>query len=118
MSEIKKPSEQVLSNPYDGKEIIDKSNRKIRLRKPNILDRYDLMSALGDDAKNPMCLSYALPLLHVFSIDGSIVESARSIREFRANLARLGDDGVEAVIEYINKQDSSSDQEQKEKAKK
>lgn len=114
-----KPSERVLSNPYDGKEIIDKSGRKIKLRKPNIIDRYDLMSALEDDAKNPMCLSYAMPLLHVLAIDDIALESPRSIRDFRANLKRLADEGLEAVLEYMNNvEDTSSEKEQIEAAKK
>ncbi|HEV2917555.1 MAG TPA: hypothetical protein VGW78_07480 [Candidatus Babeliales bacterium] len=116
---MQKPSEKVLSNPFDGKEIMDKGGRKIRLRKPNILDRYDLFSALEDDAKNPMCLSYALPMLHVMSIDGVIMESARSIKEFRANLVRLADEGLEAVLEYLNEVNANSiEQEETDKAKK
>ena len=116
---MQKPSEKVLSNPFDGKEIMDKVGRKIRLRKPNILDRYDLFSALEDDAKNPMCLSYALPMLHVMSIDGIILESARSIKEFRANLVRLGEDGHNAVLEYLNEvNEATTEEEEKDKAKK
>jgi hypothetical protein len=119
MTEVKKPSEKVLENPYDGKEITDKKGRKLKLRKPNILDRYDLFSAMGEDAKNPMCLSFAMPLLHVATIDNMVVESPRNIREFRAALVRLGDEGQEAIIEYINKvEDVSNEQEQKDKAKK
>lgn len=99
----KKPSERVLNNPYDGKEVKDKLGRTIKLRKPNILDKYDLMSAMADDAKNPMCLSYAIPLLHVLSIDGVIVECPKSFREFRATLMRFADEGMEAVTEFMGK---------------
>jgi hypothetical protein len=119
MSEVKKASDKVLENPYDGKEITDKNGRKIRLRKPSILDRYDLFSAMGDDAKNPMCLSFAMPLLHVATIDNSVMECPKSFNEFRACLKRLGDEGQEAIIEFMNSVDSaSSEQEQKEKIKK
>ncbi len=119
MSEATKPSAKVLQNNFDGKEITDKRGRKIILRKPNILDRYDLFSALEDDAKNPMCLSFAMPLLHVAKIDNVVMESPRSIREFRAALVQLGDEGQEAVLDYINSMsENSNEQEQKENVKK
>lgn len=115
-----KPTESLLSNPYDGKEIKDKNGRLIRLKKPNALERYDMFSAMEVDAKNPMCLSFAIPLLHVFSIDGMIMAPPKSIREFRANLARLDDEGLEAIMEFMNSisENASSEQEQKEILKK
>jgi len=114
-----KPSEKILCNPFDGKEVKDKNGRIITLRKPNILDRYDLFSALENDAKNPMCLSFAMTLLHVAKIDGVVFSSPRSIKEFRVALSHLGDEGNEAVMEYINSVGSQmTEQEEKESAKK
>ena len=115
----KKPSEKILENHYDGKELIDRQGRIFKLRKPNILDKYDLFSALGDDAKNPMCLSYAIPLLHILMIDGALVECPKSYREFRATLARIGDDGIDAFSEFMSTiEEDNTEKGQLEKAKK
>lgn len=100
MSEVKKPSEQVLNNSYDGKEIVDSLGRKLRLRKPNILDKYDLMSALGDE-KSPHCLMYAFATIQIVSIDGMVIQSPKSSREVRATLQLIRDEGVEALNDYL-----------------
>jgi hypothetical protein len=103
MSEVKKPSEKVLINKFDGVELIDSLGRKLRLKKPDILDRYDLMSAMGEDSKSPMCLSYAFPMLHIAIVDGMIIEPPKSYSSFRATLKRIGEEGIECVMEYLNK---------------
>jgi hypothetical protein len=102
MSELT-PTKKVLANKFDGVEINDSLGRKLRLKKPDILDRYDLMSALGEDSKSPMCLSYAFPMLHIALIDGTIIDSPKSYSAFRATLKKIGDEGIDAIIEHMNK---------------
>lgn len=114
----KKPSEKVLSNVFDGKEIVDALGRKIRLRKPDILDYYDLMSAIGNDSANPRCYETAILSLHVATIDGMVLESPKSLPEFRMNLKRIGEEGIYSLREYISQSDSESDKEVTEKIKK
>lgn len=117
--ENRKPSEKILDNPYDGKEIIDEKNRVLKLRKPDILDLYDLMSALGDDAKNPTCQAMAMNVLYIGMIDGQLVASPKSYSEFRATLKRIGNEGMKALADYMESLDhDSSKKGQIEKAKK
>lgn len=117
MADVSKPSKQVLANDFDGKEIEDSLGRKIKLKKPNVLDKYDLYSALGDDAKNMMCLTYAIPLLHIALLDGMIVEAPKSYAQFRATLQRVGEEAIEAVNAYSSSL-SDENKETLEKAKK
>lgn len=112
MSEQQKPSDKVLSNPYDGAVITDSLGRSIRLRKPNILDRYDLLSVLGEDAKSVACLNHAIPILHIATIDNEVLESPKSYAEFRWNLKKVGEEGYEAVIKFMNDIDEKVDEKQ------
>ncbi len=98
---IKKPSEKILANHYDGKEIKDSLGRTLKLRKPDILDFYDLMSAIGDDSKNLVCMTMASRCLYVAMIDGQLLQSPKSLAEFRMNLKRIDEEGLDAVSEQM-----------------
>lgn len=110
MTDQKSPSEQVLQNPYDGKIITDALGRQIRLRKPNILDRYDLFSAMENDTKNTACLTHAIPLLHIATIDGEVLESPKSYADFRWALKKMGEEGLEAVMKFMSEVDEAMDE--------
>jgi len=101
MSQDKKPSEKVVKNPIDGLEIIDSLGRVLRLRKPDILDHYDLFSAIGEDTKNPACIVMATKTLYVATIDGQVVECPKSLSQFRATLKRIGEEGLYAIDKII-----------------
>lgn len=119
MSEVKKPSEKVVESKLDGKEVQDASGRKLRLRKPDILDMYDLFSAIGaEDSKNPGCLMLATKVLYVATIDNSVVPSPKSYAEFRATLKRIGDAGILAVSQAIEEEESLTEKEAIANAKK
>lgn len=98
----KKPSEKIIANNYDGIEILDEKNRILKLRKPDVLDFYDLMSALGEDAKNPACSAMASNILYIGMIDGQIVSSPKSYAEVRATLKRVGQEGLQALTQYMS----------------
>ena len=97
----KKPSEKVMRNPIDGLEVKDALGRVFRLRKPDLLDMYDLFSALGDDSKNPACLMLATKVLYVATIDGQVVECPKSYAQFRATLKRVGDEGISTIDDAL-----------------
>lgn len=119
MTDEKKPSDQVLNNPYDGKTITDSRGRQIRLRKPNILDRYDLLSAMEGDTKNTACLTHAIPLLHIATIDNEVLECPKSYADFRWALAKMGNEGFEAIIKFMEEVEEKLDEKgEKEKVKK
>lgn len=114
-----KPSERVVKAPYDGKDVKDSTGRIIKLRKPSLLDVYDLMKALGEDAKNQACLAMAYNTLYVGMIDGAVMECPKTYREVRGMLQRLDEHGVAAISEGLAQYDGVKDEkEQIETAKK
>jgi hypothetical protein len=119
MNQPKTPSEKIVANPMDGKRVTDSAGRVLVLRKPDILDMYDLFSAIGDDTKNPACVMMATKVLYVATIDGQVVESPKSLSQFRATLKRVGESGLFAVDKALNEMDENeSEKEMLEKAKK
>jgi hypothetical protein len=117
--EIKKPSEKIVSNPIDGMQVTDSSGRVLRLRKPDILDMYDLYSAIGEDTKNVACLMLATKCMYVAAIDGSPVECPKSYAQFRATLKRINEFGLTAVDEaLLSFEDVKTEKEAIEKVKK
>lgn len=103
-----KPSERVVKAPYDGLDVKDSLGRIIKMRKPSLLDTYDLMKALGEDAKNEACVSMASSILYVGMIDGVLVESPRSLSEVRMILKRLDDEGLAAIGKVLLQYNSTS----------
>lgn len=101
MQAEKKPSEKLVKNPIDGMEVKDSLGRVLRLRKPDILDQYDLFSAIGEDTRNPACIIMATKTLYVATIDGQVVESPKSLAQFRATLKRIGEEGLLAIDEIL-----------------
>ena len=117
--EVKKPSEKVIESSLDGKEVVDSLGRKIVLRKPDILDTYDLFSAIGEDTKNPACLMMAMKCLYVATIDGHVVECPKSYAQFRATLKRVGDEGISTIDDALmSLMDIKTEKEAIEKVKK
>lgn len=114
-----KASERIVKAPYEGKETTDSQGRVIRLRKPTLLDVYDLMKALGDDAKNPSCVGMAYNILYVGLLDGAVFEAPKTYGEVRAALQRLDEAGLTAVAEALALyENASNEQEAVESAKK
>lgn len=119
MSQLEKPSEKIVKNTIDGVLVRDGLGRELRLRKPDLLDMYDLFSAIGEDAKNPACMMMASKVLYVATIDGLVVQCPKSYSEFRATLKRIGEEGILAIDEKLNElDDAKTDKEALDKAKK
>ena len=121
MSLEKKPSEKVTKNPIDGLIVKDAGGRTLRLRKPDILDMYDLFSALGEDSQKPICVMMATKVLHVATIDDMVLECPKSYAQFRAALKRVGEDGLLAIDDALSQLEKEEDNTAKgaiEKAKK
>lgn len=115
----KKPSEKLTVSSLDGKKVTDSLGRVLVLRKPDILDMYDLFSAIGDDTKNPACIMMATKVLYVATIDGMVVESPKSLSQFRAAIKRVGESGLFAVDKAMSElEEAETQKEQIEKAKK
>lgn len=117
---VQKPSEKVVQTSLDGKEVVDSLGRKLVLRKPDVLDMYDIFSAIGaEDSKNPACMMIATKVLHIATIDGQVCSSPKSQKEFRAALRRIGESGIMAVDKALEEiEEVLTRQETIEKAKK
>ena len=112
-----KPSEIVVRSAIDGREITDSSGRKIVLRKPNALDKYYLAKAMGDDAKNEICLRMMFPLIYIAKIDGLVFETPKTYGECLAGLKRLEEEGSVAVSTALE-EEFLSEEDEKESIKK
>ena len=106
MSDVK-PSETFKKSTLDGKVIKDKLGRSILLRKPNTIDKYHLVKALGEDAKNPMCVGMMFPLIYVAKLDGEVFPTPMAYGECIAGLKRLEEEGVAAVNAAIEEESST-----------
>lgn len=118
MSDTKKPSEKIISNAIDGKEVIDSAGRKIKLKKPDELDMYDAMSALGDDAKNSYCSGQVIVILHIATIDSQVIEAPKSYADVRMNIKRVKAETIEAVVNFLSSAREEEEKERLEKIKK
>lgn len=95
---------------YDGKVITDSLDRVIVLRKPTIMDRYNLLRCMKKDAEIPSCMGMIFPIIFVAKVNERVYESPRSYEECLGLLQNLGDEGSIAVSEEIGK-DLEEDQE-------
>ncbi|EJN07787.1 hypothetical protein [Herbaspirillum sp. YR522] len=95
------PSEQILSAENAVHVITDETGRSISIKKPGILDQFDLIEVLGDAAENNVYRSMCIPLLYVSAIDGQPVMKVGSNGEMRALIQRLDEHGFKAVQEGI-----------------
>jgi hypothetical protein len=102
----------------DGKEIIDDLGRKLVLRKPNILDRYQLLKAMGQDANNSSLTMMMLPALYVAAIDDAPFPTPRTFVECEAGLKKLEEEGIRAIVAEINEYEESREKELKNNIKK
>lgn len=115
---VKKPTETLTSSPIDGKVIKDKLGRAFTLRNPDLLEKYDFIKALGEDANHQNLVSIMLPILFIAKIDNEVFETPRLYSECRAALKRLKEEGIMAVREAIEEVDGASAEEAKETIKK
>lgn len=113
-----KPTAKILHNPYDGKTIEDAAGRQIELKQYTLLDRYDLMSAMGDDANVNACLTHAILILYIKSIDRVPFELPRSYAEVRLALKKIPLETADAVAKYIGENNDFSEKGNNEKIKK
>lgn len=90
-------AEQNLAS-YDGKEITDKLGRKIVLRKPTIMDRYQLIKAIGKDSDIDSLQHMMMSTIFVAKIDGALFKTPKTLFEAEFALNKLEMEGVSAVL--------------------
>lgn len=100
---VETPTQTIVRKANETHEIIDSLGRRIKIRKPGILDETKLIDLLGDSAKNIALMNYYPPLIYVSSIDDVPLFLGTTRRELDAALARLDREGIKAVGEGIQK---------------
>lgn len=118
MSNEKTVHSQLTFSEIDGKLIKDSKGREIVLRKPSLLDQYDFLKALGEDANNTTLTNIMYPLMFIAKIDGQVFETPRFYSECRASLQRVGEEGVLAITEAVTNMSVISEKEAKSEIKK
>lgn len=100
-------SEVLDSGVSEIPEIIAKNGMKIKLKQPNVMDQLVYLNVVGDkdDFGNQISESYRTImgfLLYVDEIDGVRQPSLRNKLLQEALIKKLGDDGLNAVIQGVN----------------
>lgn len=78
--------------------VTDARGRAITLKKPGPWAQYELVEAAGDNATNKVWMGMVMPLIFVISIDGEPVVTPATKDEIKALVARLDEDGIDAVM--------------------
>ena len=97
--QISNKTEQVI-NPM---QVIDSRGRVLKLRKLDILSESRLVRMLGQDTvTNSIYMNgYVIPAVMVSEIDGEALFLPMSERQMEALIQRLDNDGLEAVLNYL-----------------
>jgi hypothetical protein len=90
--------------------VADSKGRRITLQRPGVLAQFDIVKAAGPvDAKNETYMAMILPLIFVTDIDGERVDRPMNDIQIRAIITRLGEEGLQAVMEGVRKHYGNSD---------
>lgn len=88
---------------YDGQSISDSLGRTIILRKPNIMDKFNLISLLDKISNVEACMNMMVCILYVARVNDRVYESPRTYEECLGLLQNLEEEGIQAVSEHIAK---------------
>ncbi|SDR37657.1 hypothetical protein SAMN05443245_5250 [Paraburkholderia fungorum] len=100
-TEAPTPTQEVLRATSEEFSVTDSLGRVIVLKKPGVLAQFDLIEALGDLAKNDVYRVMCIPAIYVMSIDGAFAPPPSNKTQMRALIARLGEEGFEAINKGI-----------------
>jgi hypothetical protein len=94
---VSRPSEMILAD-HDMVERVDAIGRRLKVRKPNVVDRLRLFKAVGPDAaQNEPYLGLALTACAVKFIDDIPVPHPSNEQQIENLILRLGDAGMNAA---------------------
>jgi hypothetical protein len=99
------PSEAIVNKANAVQTVTDTKGRQIGIRKLKALDRMRMFEVLGaENSKNEMYLGYSALAFHVSSIDGEAIHRPTTKVALEALIQQLGDEGLDAVGEALQKQ--------------
>jgi len=105
------PSAEALAKAAETHEVTDSRGRVFKLRRPTVVQQYQLVDMLGASAKNEVYMGMVLPLTFIIAIDGENEVPFQTRNELTALLMRLGEDGVNAVVAGVQQHFSRSGEE-------
>jgi hypothetical protein len=101
LQEDKRPLSAALA---DGVEITDAKGRRLKLKRPTILQESRLMRMLGDAAESPAYLNaFVMPTVLVTAINGEDRFFPGTQGELDQAIQELDRDGLSAIIQYITR---------------
>lgn len=104
------PTKQVLDGAAQPQTVTDARGRQITIKKLSALDRMHLFKAVGpDNARNQMYLGYATLARAVVAINGEPEPPPGTEKMIENLVARLDDDGLNAIGEGYAKHYGVSD---------
>jgi hypothetical protein len=105
------PSAQIVRAAQQEVVVTDARGRSITLRNPGVLAEYRLIEALGESAKNTVYLAMVAPLIFVTMIDGVLAPMPSNKSQVEALISRLDRDGLDAVVNGVQKHFGEQSQE-------
>jgi hypothetical protein len=102
------PSQQLVDKAKAEAEVTDARGRVLVLRKPGVLAQYRLVEMLGESASNQVYMAMVLPLIYVATIDADPVV-VQNKRHIDALIQRLDEDGIQCVMEAVQKHFGETD---------
>lgn len=98
---IHQPSEQIMA-ATNTVETVAVGGMTISLKRPGVLAHYRIVEIVGDTAKNEVYMNMVMPILWVVEINGEPEPAPTTKRELEALIQRLGEDGVNAIVQHIH----------------
>lgn len=99
---MESPSARLVAEAQSASTVTDATGRVIALRRPNVLDRLRLFKAAGPAlSQNHLWLGIATLAVSAISIDGVPVPQPATEGQIEGLVARLGDDGIEAIARAL-----------------
>lgn len=96
------PSESVVAAATSEQTVVDKSGRKLGLRRLTALDKLRLFKAAGPElSQNDAWLGMAMLATAVTAIDDVPIPQAANEYQIEAMVGRLGDFGISAVADAL-----------------
>ena len=87
----------------DAQSVVDATGRRIVLRKPSILQQFNVLLAVGPDASaNQAYMTVVTPILWVREIDGEKIPFPATKLQLDGIIQRLDEPGVAAVMAWFD----------------
>ena len=97
------PTDEAIKDATEIYEVTDKLGRILKIRKPGMLAQYRLVGMLGKAADSQVYLNMVMPLIYLYAIEDDSSIGISTVREMEGVIKRLGEEGVEALMEGVAK---------------